>query len=153
MNGNDTIAGGGGADLLHGGAGDDLFIALDAGFGRLDGGDGSDTVRVTSGNLDLTSLRGDQLSGIEHFDLSGSGNNTLTLDADIAFDMTGGTNPLTGVVDSLLIDGDTGDAIEAQGSWTNTGTVTIGANGYSVFENAENDGKLFVDGDVAVTVV
>ena len=151
--GGDFVVSGGGADLMHGGAGDDVFVTADAGFGRLDGGSGTDSVRVASGNLNLTTLRGDQLSGVEHFDLSGSGDNTLTLDADIALAATGGINPLTGAVDSLLIDGDTGDAVTAQGAWTNTGTVTIGANGYSVFESAENGAQIFVDGDVAVTVV
>ncbi|MDD9905609.1 MAG: hypothetical protein OXT06_18735 [Rhodospirillaceae bacterium] len=151
--GDDTIAGGGGADLLHGGAGDDLFIASDAGFGRLDGGAGTDTVRLAGGDLDLTGLRGDQLSGIEHFDLTGGGNNTLTLDGDIVFDATGGTNPLTGTLDSLLIDGDAGDAVAVDNTFTNTGSVTIGANGYSVFESADSGAKIFVDGDVAVTVI
>jgi len=150
--GGDLIIGGGGSDLMHGGAGDDVFVAADAGFGRLDGGAGSDTVRVASGNLDLTTLRGDQLSGVEHFDLSGSGDNMLTFNADIALAATGGTNPLTGAVDSLLIDGDSGDTVSAQGAWTNTGTVTIGANGYSVFESGENGARIFVDGDVAVNV-
>ena len=116
--GNDVIVGGGGADLMHGGAGDDVFVAADTGFGRLDGGSGSDTVRFGSGSFDLTGLRGDQLSGVEHFDLSGSGDNTLTLDAEIVLAATGGVNPLTGAVDSLLIDGDSGDAVTAQGDWT-----------------------------------
>ena len=151
--GGDFVVSGGGADLIHGGAGNDIFVAADTGFGRLDGGGGTDTVRVASGDLDLTTLRGDQLSGIEYFDLTGSGNNTLTLDADIALAATGGVNPLTGVLDSLLIDGDSGDAVTAQGAWTNTGTVTIGANGYSVFESGDNGATIFVDDVVAVTVV
>ena len=60
---------------------------------------------------------------------------------------------MTGAVDSLLIGGDPGDAVTAQGAWTNTGTVTIGPNGYSVFESGENGAQIFVDGDVAVTVI
>ena len=151
--GNDFVVSGGGADLMHGGAGDDIFVAADAGFGRLDGGGGADTVRVASGNLDLTTSRGDQLSGVEHFDLSGAGDNTLTLDADIALAATGGVNPLTGAVDSLLIDGDTGDAVTAQGAWSNTGTLTIGGNGYSVFQDSGNGATIFVDDDVAVNVI
>jgi hypothetical protein len=150
--GADFVVSGGGADLMHGGAGNDIFVASDAGFGRLDGGAGTDTVRVASGDLDLTTLRGDQLSGVEHFDLSGAGDNTLTLDANIAFAATGGTNPLTGAIDSLLIDGDAGDAVSAQGSWTNTGSVTIGANGYSVFTDGGNGATIFVDQDVAVNL-
>ncbi len=81
------------------------------------------------------------------------GNNTLMLDADIALAATGGTNPLTGIIDSLLIDGDAGDAVTAQGSWTNTGTVAIGANGYSVFQDGGNGATIFVDDDLAVNLV
>jgi formylmethanofuran dehydrogenase subunit C len=137
---------------MHGGAGDDIFVAPDIGFGRLDGGGGNDTVRFDGGGFDLTGLRGDQLSGVESFDLTGTGDNTLILDADIALAATGGTNPLTGAVDSLLIDGDAGDAVTAQGAWTNTGTVTIGGNGYSVYQSDANGAQIFVDGDVAVSL-
>ena len=52
--GNDTLTGGAGVDIVNGGAGDDLIIvsaADDAGVSEsLDGGDGTDTLRVT-GNL------------------------------------------------------------------------------------------------------
>lgn len=77
----------------------------------------------------------------------------LTLNTDIVLAANAGTNPLMGAFDSLLIDGDSGDAVSAQGAWTNTGTVTIGANGYSVFESGDNGARIFVDGDVAVKVV
>ncbi len=151
--GNDFIVSGGGADLMHGGAGDDVFVAADTGFGRIDGGGGTDTLRFDGGGFNLTTLRGDQLSNVERIDITGSGDNTLTLDADIALGGSGGTNPLTGAVDSLLIDGDSGDAVAAQGAWTNTGTVTIDGNGYSVFESDANGAEIHVDSDVAVNLV
>jgi hypothetical protein len=56
--GADFIIGGGGADLMHGGDGDDIFVAADTGFGRIDGGAGTDIVRLDGGSFDLTALRG-----------------------------------------------------------------------------------------------
>ena len=124
-------------------------------FGRIDGGDGFDTVRFDGAgqSFDLGGLRGDQVNAIESFDLTGNGGNTLTLDADMVFSATRGTNAETGTGHSLIIDGDTGDVVDAGEGWSNTGTVTIGGDGYSVFESASNGARIFVDDDVAVTTV
>ena len=153
--GSDFVLGGGGANLMHGGAGDDVFVAADTSFGRIDGGDGFDTVRFDGAgqSFDLGGLRGDQVNAIESFDLTGNGGNTLTLDADMVFSATRGTNAETGTGHSLIIDGDTGDVVDAGEGWSNTGTVTIGGDGYSVFESASNGARIFVDDDVAVTTV
>ncbi|MDD9906152.1 MAG: hypothetical protein OXT06_21485 [Rhodospirillaceae bacterium] len=102
-------------------------------------------------SFDLGGLRGDQINAIEGFDLSGSGDNTLTLDADMVLAATRGANALTGGDNSLLIDGDAGDAVDAGAGWSNTGSVTIGGEGYSVFESADNGAQLFVDTNVAVS--
>ena len=151
--GGDFVLGGGGADLMHGGAGDDVFVAADTGFGRIDGGGGVDTVRLDGAgqSFDLGGLRGDQLNAIETFDLTGTGDNTLTLDADMVFSATRGANELTGTENSLVIDGDAGDAVDAGAGWSNTGTVTIGGDGYSVYESADNGSQLFVNDDVTMT--
>ncbi len=61
-----------------------------------------------------------------------------------------GTNALTGTEHGLIIDGDAGDAVEAGAGWSNTGTVTIGGDGYSVYENDSNGAQLYVNEDVAV---
>ena len=150
--GGDFVIGGGGADLMHGGAGDDVFVAADTGFGRIDGGDGFDTVRFDGAgqSFDLGGLRGDQINAIEAFDLTGNGDNTLTLDADMVLSATRGANALTGTDHSLIIDGDAGDAVDVGEGWSNTGTVTVGGDGYSVFENGDNGAQLYVDNDVAV---
>ncbi|MDD9918750.1 MAG: hypothetical protein OXT01_29225 [Rhodospirillaceae bacterium] len=148
-----THQGDGGADLMHGGGGDDVFTVSDTGFGRLDGGGGTDLVTFDGAgqSFDLTQLRGDQLSSIEHIDFGGFGDNVLTLDADIAFAAAGETNSLTGAAHSLLIDGDSGDTLNALGEWSNTGTVTIGGEGYTVYQSTNNDAQIFVDDDIAVT--
>ena len=64
----------------------------------------------------------------------------------------GGVKPLTGAAGSLMCGGDGGEALVAKGGCTNTGTVTIGGNGYSVFESNDNTAKIHVDTDIAVTV-
>ncbi|MGY8958742.1 MAG: calcium-binding protein, partial [Alphaproteobacteria bacterium] len=151
--GDDTFSGGGGADLVHGGDGDDVFVAPDTGFGRLDGGAGTDILEFTGAgeSFDLTTLRGDQLSNLEVIDFSGSGDNTLFLDDFIVFAAAGETNSLTGANESLLIDGDSGDVLDAGAGWSNTGSVTIGGSGYSVYESGENESQLFVNENVSVT--
>jgi hypothetical protein len=151
--GGDFIVGGGGADLMHGGDGDDVFVAGDTGFGRIDGGGGFDTVRFDGAaqGFDLTELRGDQINAIEMFDLTGGGDNTLILDADMIFSATRGENLLTGTDHSLIIDGDAGDAVDAGEGWSNTGTVTIGSDGYSIYENDNAGGQLVVNQDVTLT--
>lgn len=154
--GDDTITGGGGADLMHGGDGNDVFVLADVGFGRLDGGADFDLVDFsgdTDQTFDLTTLRGDQLSNIERIDLTGTGDVGLIIDLDTVLSATGGTNAITGTDNALIIDGDTGDTVDAGVGWTNTGTTTIAEiNGYSVFENADTGAQIFVDSAVAVTV-
>ena len=150
--GDDTIIGGGGNDLMHGGAGDDVFVAPDTGFGRLDGGDGTDVLEFTGAgqSFDLTELRGDQLSGLELIDFGGSGDNTLILDEFTVFAAAGANNSLTGTAESLVIDGDAGDLVDTGAGWTNTGSVTIGGNGYSVYESDENGSQLAINENVSV---
>ena len=151
--GDDFIVGGGGADLMHGGDGDDVFAVSDTGFGRLDGGGGTDLVSFDGAGqtFDLTQLRGDQLGGIERIDFGGFGDNILVIDDRIAFAATGGANSLTGAEHSLVIDGESGDSLNATGDWNNTGTVTIGGEGYTVYQSANNDAQIFVDDDITVS--
>ncbi len=154
----DTIESGGGAYLMHGGDGDDVFVLADAGFGRLDGGNDFDLVDFfgdADASFDLTALRGDQLSNIERIDISGTdeaiGEISLVLDLDTVLSATGGTNSLTGTEHTLIIDGDANDTLDLDAGWTETDTTSIPEiNGYSIYENG--DAKVFVDGAVAVTV-
>ncbi len=154
--GDDTIDGSGDTDLMHGGAGNDIFIAADVGFGRLDGGADFDLIDFTGDSdltFNLTTLRGDQLSNIERIDISGTGTVGLVIDLDTVLSATGGTNSITGSDNDLIIDGDTGDTVDAGAGWVNTGTTTIAEiNGYTVFENADSGAQIFVNSDVAVTI-
>lgn len=150
--GNDTIVSNGGDDLMHGGDGDDLFIVRDTSFGRVDGGNGFDLITFDGAgeSFDLTALRGDQFSSIEALDLTGSGDNALLLDSRIAFAATSGINAETGTSHSLIIEGDAGDSVNFQDSWNNTGSVTIGDNGYSVYQSVSHDAQVYVDNSVTI---
>ena len=61
------LIGGGGADILVGMGGDDLLEVSDASFGRIDGGDGYDTLRFGGQSLRLF---GWQVSSVEHIQLT-----------------------------------------------------------------------------------
>ena len=97
--GNDILVGGGGLDVLRGGAGDDILVIADAGFLRVDGGaevsgGNGDTLRLASGNLNLSTIADNKVQGIENIDLeaSGSGTNALTLQLSDVLDLSETSN-------------------------------------------------------------
>ena len=105
--GNDTLVGNGGADVLRGGAGDDVLVISDAGFASIDGGLGSDTLRLSSGlTLDLTTIPNNRVDSIEIIDLNSTDNNTLNLGLEDLLSMVGNA-----ATNTLRIDGSAGDTL------------------------------------------
>jgi hypothetical protein len=128
--GNDTLIGGGGADVFGGGQGNDIIKVPDLSFQRVDGGSGFDSLALTGAglNLNLADFR-NQLSGIERIDLTGSGNNTLTL---LKRDVVN----LSDTGNSLQVDGNAGDHYHFSDSgWVQGPDVTLVGVLYHSFDN------------------
>lgn len=128
--GDDELVSGGGLDIMCGGEGDDVLSLVDAGFYRLDGGAGLDTVRLEGGGfgLDLDNYFDVAIRDIEAIDLTGDGDNTLFLNTHQLLALSSTSN-------TLFVHGDAGDQVVAdlsgagfvdQGS---DGTATTWSNG------------------------
>ncbi|MBF0621417.1 MAG: tandem-95 repeat protein, partial [Magnetococcales bacterium] len=117
--GDDYLDGGLGNDILNGGPGDDILVWDSLDLGTVDGGADDDTLMLDGDalSLDLTQIDNALYKGIENIDLTGSGDNSVTLDlADIL--------DLSDESDQLIITGDAGDTVNIGGIW-NTETDTV----------------------------
>ncbi|NNE85936.1 MAG: cadherin-like domain-containing protein [Alphaproteobacteria bacterium] len=147
--GDDTVTGGGGADVLIGGAGNDLLSIGDTNFARIDGGTGYDTVVLEGAgeSLDLTLLGSAEIEGVEAFDLSGTGDNELTLNAQDVLQLSDETN-------DLRILGDGGDNVILEGDFAAAGQEIIDGTTYDVYASASTDARVLTEvTDVTVNLV
>src|SRR6185503_13675480 len=132
-----------------GGAGNDRF---DLGAGdfeggeKIDGGLGTDTLRLTAAGTTLDSVLLDPaiITGIEVIDLAGGGN-TLALTVSDLLDLSSTTN-------TLRVDGNTGDIVNSTGEgWApGGGTIAIGANLYNSYTSGS--GTLLIDTDITQNI-
>ncbi len=139
-NGNDLMVGGGGADAFHGGAGDDIIVLADMTARRIDGGSGSDTLRLSGAGqtLDMALFR-NRIDSIETIDLTGSGNNTLKVLARDLLNLNEQSNTLT-------VDGNAGDKVVLGTGWTDGGV----AGGYHQY--VQGQAVILVGVDLTVTL-
>ncbi|WP_183030036.1 cadherin domain-containing protein [Altericroceibacterium spongiae] len=147
-NGDDTLIGAGGADSLHGGAGDDLITVADLSFLEIDGGRGMDTLGVTASGatLDLTTTLPAKIQSVEVIDLTGTGNNTLIVDAASVFDVSGWR---MGGEAWMIVEGNAGDTVTATG-FTANGTYVNDGVTYNLYESG--NANLLVSQDMAATL-
>ncbi|MEO5339744.1 MAG: DUF4347 domain-containing protein [Magnetococcus sp. MYC-9] len=110
--GADTLTGGGGKDVLHGGSGNDTLAVSDLTFQLVDGGLGRDTLSLSGSGLSLTlaSERG-MIQSIESINITGTGNNTLTLTQRDLLNLSESSN-------TLVVYRDTGDTVSMDSGWT-----------------------------------
>jgi hypothetical protein len=143
--GNDTLTGGSGKDSLAGGSGNDTLI-WDAADALVNGGNGSgDTLKVTGSGvkMNLTALPDGRVVEIERIDLTGSGNNALTLNAQEVLD-------LSSTSDALRVLGNAGDTVHRGGGWTTGADDVIAGTTYHSY--TQGLATLLVDSDIASVV-
>lgn len=136
--GDDVLTGGLGIDIIEGGDGNDSLIADSQDFigGLVTGGDGADTVGLTEA-LDLSTVSGARLVGIEAIDLS--------LGSDVALALAPDDIPaLGGALKSLRIFGDFGDSVSASGLWFDIGVEQIG---HTLFQTYVSEGSTLLVSD------
>jgi hypothetical protein len=135
----DVLTGGGGADVIRAGAGHDVIGVSDNTFGRIHGGRGDDTLRIDGSgvHLDFTAIAQNTVTDIERIDLTGSGDNTLTLTVLDLFDMMEARENGSAV---LRVTGVAGDVVNlGDGSWSASGQITENSITFNRYTNGNGE--------------
>jgi Ca2+-binding RTX toxin-like protein len=137
--GNDTLNGKGGADHINGGAGNDVMIWGAGDF--FNGGGGTDTLKIATGNVDLTSgaNTNNKLVGTEQIDLR-NGVHTLKLNASDVLDMSPQGQP-----NKVTILGDASDTVNIVGAQMISGEAPLGYTRYTY-----GSAVFIIDSDITV---
>jgi Ca2+-binding RTX toxin-like protein len=145
--GDDDLRGGSGHDLLHGAAGDDR-LHYDADDSRVDGGAGEDTLVIDGSgvNLDLSTIADGLITGIEEINLTGTGDNSITLNLSDVLAMS----PTT---DTLMLTGNAGDSVTSSGQgWVLQVGETEVEHGHTYDTWTSGLGTLLVDQAMTATL-
>jgi len=131
-----TLSGGLGYNSLIGSSGNDTFVqdgysSLEpnvTNWDKLQGGLGDDALILNAGDLtlDLTTLPDDWVIDIETIDLTGSGDNTLTVNSAEVLGISTHS-------DTLIVRGNAGDTVNIGSGWTQQADEVIGTDTFNVF--------------------
>ena len=138
--GHDIIYGNGGADRIFANEGyDDIYISDDQ-FEFISGGFGSDTLFLDGSGLDLDFSDASRFSDIENINLTGSGDNILTINVADFIDTID-------LATQLFVYGDSGDTLHVIDiGWVLNRTSEINGEMYNVYYNDNN--ILYIDTDI-----
>ncbi len=108
--------------------GDDVLAISNMNFGRVVGGTGTNTLRLDGSelSLDLTTIADNRIRGIERIDITGSGNNILTVNQSEVLNLSGQS-------DTLIVLRNTGDSVEFGSGWTQVADENIEGGTFSVY--------------------
>lgn len=142
--GDNLLRGSSGSDTLIGGGGNDILVwsSLDGSFQGGSGGGDMLKIEGSGRNVDLTAFPNSLISGVERIGLTGSGDNTLTLNVNDVLAMS--------TTNTVRILGDTGDVVHRGGGWTQGANEVIGANTYRSY--TQNGAELLVDTNITSLV-
>ena len=136
--GDDQIISGIGSDMVFGQVGNDT-IEVASDFSRVDGGAGIDRLIVTQFNED----DGSRVDNVEVLDI---GDGDAALSATTISEVVSGTNDITGLADSLVLDGDSGSTVTLVGEFAYDRSEQLdsgnGLSDYDVY--IDNGASIFV---------
>ncbi|MDZ5700476.1 Ig-like domain-containing protein [Enterobacter ludwigii] len=152
-------------DVWYGDAADNLYQVSDVASltdAVIQGGEGTDTLKLLGADqhLDMSALT-NKIQSMEVFDITGTGNNTLTLSAGDVLENASQNLFHDNDFNQLMVKGDKGDRVNLSdllpndidpGNWTDGGTVNVGGVEYQSFQMESLNTEILVQMGVTVTL-
>ncbi|EMN1411963.1 Ig-like domain repeat protein [Enterobacter cloacae] len=152
-------------DVWYGDAADNLYQVADVASltgAVIQGGEGTDTLKLLGADqhLDLSALTHPAQS-VEVFDITGTGNNTLTLSAGDVLENATQNLFHDNDFNQMMVKGDAGDTVNLSdllpngmdpGNWTDGGTVNVGGVEYQSYQMDSLNTEILVQMGVTVTL-
>ncbi|MGM8429058.1 Ig-like domain-containing protein [Enterobacter cloacae] len=152
-------------DVWYGDAADNLYQVADVASltgAVIQGGEGTDTLKLLGADqhLDLSALT-HTIQSVEVFDITGTGNNTLTLSAGDVLENATQNLFHDNDFNQMMVKGDAGDTVNLSdllpngmdpGNWTDGGTVNVGGVEYQSYQMDSLNTEILVQMGVTVTL-
>ncbi|HDR2622967.1 TPA: Ig-like domain repeat protein [Enterobacter chuandaensis] len=152
-------------DVWYGDAADNLYQVADVASltsAVIQGGEGTDTLKLLGADqhLDLSTLT-HPVQSVEVFDITGTGNNTLTLSAGDVLENATQNLFHDNDFNQMMVKGDAGDTVNLSdllpngmdpGNWTDGGTVNVGGVEYQSYQMDSLNTEILVQMGVTVTL-